>query len=138
MASVCSAVLYVAHSSVTWSVIHCVLKQGVIPKVTMRQKRHEATALPKFVAIITLPVSSCLSSSLLRLCLSFTTYALLYFTEVTRHFHGRPLHREGQALGLPLMNHRVLHTQSITSLNANQALHILQHSQHDKIIATFL
>jgi len=42
------------------------------------------------------------------------------------------------ALGLPLMNHGVLHTQSTASLNADCPLHILQRSQHDKTIATFL
>lgn len=40
--------------------------------------------------------------------------------------------------GLPLMHHRVLCTQSATSPNANRPLHILQLSQRDKTLATFL
>lgn len=70
----------------------------------------------KFVPFIALPIGSHLSSSLLQLYLPFSTYAFPYFTEVTR----------------------ALHAQSTTSPNANRPLHVLQGSQHDKTIATFL
>lgn len=123
LASVCSAILCVAHSLVILSGIQHVSKQEMMLKgVAVSKKGMKPWHYLKFVPVVDLPVSSHLSSSLLQVCVLFSAHVLCYFTEVTRHFHHRPLHREGQRKS----------ADSRTPLNANCPLNTLQHSQHEK------